>query len=199
MNRNVYHLQCSHCGLLNEKLGRRTVGDYGMKCDGCNQLLRPAATVRPFVQTGHLALRHTPNKGLGVFATQAYKKGDLVERCPAYVIASKTVKGKKINHKVLLKGLEILPYADSNVGQSLAHMVMPWHEDEKTRHSCFVMGYAMLYNHAPPTQSNVGYEGHVDPETQRLYFDITAIRDISPGEEMCHTYNLKDKLWFREG
>jgi hypothetical protein len=191
---NVYHLQCGKCGLLNEKLGRRTVGDYGPKCDGCNQPLRPPQKVRTATQTGHLELRHIPNKGLGVFATQDYKEGDLVERCPAYV-----VNDKKVNARALLRKLELLPYADSHAGQNFIHMLLPWNENGTTLHTCVVLGYGALYNHAPLRQRNILHEGYVDPETQRLYFDFTAKRDIPAGEELCSTYNRKKDLWFIEG
>ena len=183
----VRHLVCQVCGLQNEFIGARTIGDYTLKCQNCGALLSEPPPVQRVTQTNHLELRHIPNKGLGVFAGRAYQKDALVDRSPAYRVDAFYPQISKI---------ELEPYDDSLVSQNLSHMLFPWSvKGKKTPDRCMVLGYGMLFNHHP--NPNLYYQPYVDPETKRRYIDFYAERDIAEGEELCHHYTDNSRLWFR--
>ena len=178
---------CPHCGTLNEIVGRRTFGDYNPLCINCGEPVREARKIEYVGGNGRLYLQHIPSKGLGVFTRDDVKQSSVVERCPAYVIEV------GVNIMGYLRYINLLPYADSNVGQAGNHMFFPW-INNKTR--ALVLGYGMLYNHAPDHASNLAYRPYVDPETNRRYMDFIATRDVEAGSELTFTYAEAENLWF---
>ena len=175
---------CQSCGLVTEIVARRH-GDYNPLCKGCNQPVRSPKTVTDIgAVSGALQLRMIPRRGLGVFSLVNIHKGNLVERCPAFVL-----------HKISdhLRHTEMLPYTDSARSIELGHLLFPWVEDQAR---AIVVGYAMLYNHEPKNRSNVRYQPYIDPESSRRFIDFYAKRDIVAGEELTQTYASKEKLWF---
>ena len=161
-------------------------GDYNPLCSFCGKPVQ--AVVMPSAvgaeNGGLLQLRMVPGRGLGVFSLRDIADTSLVERCPAFVLDGLTES---------MKGVKTYPYTEADYKITLGHLLFPWIKDG-TR--ALVVGYAMLYNHEPPSLSNVRYEPYIDPETNRRFIDFYAKRDIVAGEELVQTYAANHKLWF---
>ena len=83
---DVTQIACTHCGTVNEIVGRRTFGDYNPLCIQCSEPVRAKRPILSAGGRGELQLRHLPGKGIGVFTRASVREGVLVERCPAYVL-----------------------------------------------------------------------------------------------------------------
>lgn len=134
---------------------------------------------------GALGLVHIPGRGLGVAARRDVPEGQLIERCPVFVLGGMSDE---------MKDTMLLPYAESKNGIILNHMTFPWLDD---RVRCIALGYAMLYNHESWEFSNIRSEPYIDPATNRRFLDIYTKRDVEAGEELCSTYAHPDRLWFQ--
>jgi SET domain-containing protein len=113
-------------------------------------------------------------KGLGVFASKEFKKGEIIETCPVTVFSSED--RKKIDNT------------------ALTHYQFSWGENEDQGAICF--GYGSLYNHSHYPNA----EFDTDMEERKIIFK--AIKDILKGEEICIDYNweLDDPTvpdWFK--
>jgi len=184
---DVSQIPCPHCGVINEIIGSRTSGDYNPLCDNCQQPVREARKISFVGGNGRLYLQHIPGKGLGVYSRRGIKKGEIIERCPAYLLKSPLVV------QALLGSLEMHPYSDSSVHLKGAHMALPWLNNKER---CFALGYGMLYNHAKATDANLAYKPYTDPDTNRRYIDYTALKDIPADVELTQTYTVTSELWF---
>lgn len=123
-------------------------------------------------------IQNLDEKGYGVVATMPIKKGEVVEEC---VVAFETIE----------PGWEYLDGAmharNQNVLSSyrFAGPTSNHPTTEGTKHAqCWVVpfGDAAIYNHS--TEPNLMW---YHESAQRLMVFI-AIRDIEPGEELCHSY-----------
>jgi SET domain-containing protein len=100
-------------------------------------------------------------KGLGIFATQDFKAGDLVESCPVILLSEKE--------------------RDHIANTLLDNYIYPWHEE--TEDACMVLGYGSLINHS--YTSNATWKQ--DYENIRMVY--SAVKNIKAGEEITVNYN----------
>lgn len=170
---------CQKCGLVFDAVNHRNPA-----CPSCHTLSRPKPPPIPVeVSNGVLYLQHS-QRGLGVYTSMPFQEGQLVERCPVFVLEGEL-------SETLLK-LNTSPYSEGD-GISFGHLLFPWVVDEVR---ALVLGYAMLYNHEPVSRSNLRYEPYIDPKTNRRFLDFRARRGIVAGEELTQTYAASDRLWF---
>lgn len=107
------------------------------------------------------------DKGRGVFALRDFKKGEILELAP------------------------VIPVSKRNVidnGEAPDGYLLEWdgiYEDEEY---CMPLGYVMLYNHSQ--SPNI----ILDQDFENYIMLVTALRDISKGEELCWNYNCD--IWF---
>lgn len=106
-----------------------------------------------------IKLGFSGDKGRGVFASRAFKKGETIEICP-----------------VILLGPED---SDTAHETELHHYLYDWGED----HSALALGLGSMYNHA--YQPNAMYL----QDFQANQITFTALRKIGAGEEICINYN----------
>lgn len=104
--------------------------------------------------------KRSGGKGRGVFALKNFKKGEIIEVCPVVPLTAK--------ESFLLKGT-ILEY-----------YIYPW---RGKKDGSVVMGYGMLYNHAP--EPNTRY--HLRYNGRKIIYK--AIKPIKKGEEILVNYN----------
>lgn len=113
------------------------------------------------------------NAGRGVFARVAIKKGEVIERCPVFVLPRK-------DYPVLKK-------------TALRDYYFMW--GKTTVAICF--GYGSLYNHS--YTPNATYKKLIKEQT----IEFVAIKDIKKDEEITANYNYgkpddKSKLWIED-
>lgn len=114
-----------------------------------------------WTQSPLICVRHIEGKGRGVFARTFIPDGTVIERVP----------------------LLILPIRDlwSPEGNScLADYVFAWNRNSVA----LALGYGSLYNHS--YEPNARYD-----DVGRNTKVFTAIRDISPGDEVTVNYNAE--------
>lgn len=107
--------------------------------------------------------------GLGVFATEDIKEGEIVEKCPLVVLQH------RMNYQI-----------DPVVWSHMYTNTCPC--DECKKHGgqfLMVLGYAQLYNHQD--NNNAAMQLHVQDE----YAEIKALRDIKKGSEIYINYGSK--------
>jgi len=179
---------CNNCGLVTEFL-TSVWNAQGSTCKGCGHVIQPLLgnKVAPASCGNQIELSHIKGKGMGVLATKDIKDGELVERCPVFVLNSTD---ETRNH---IKGLTLSPYEDGSREINMSFMLLPW---VVNGNRCIALGYAMIYNHAPVERSNVLYYPHVDQDSSRRFLDFYAKRDIKAGEELTQTYAPNNSLWF---
>ena len=97
--------------------------------------------------------------GRGVFATQRFECGSLIERAPLIVIQSRSA-------SLVVQELTVL-----------GAYCYQWDEDR----ICLALGYASLYNHS--SRPNAVYFVRDD------VIEIFALRDINPGTQIKINYN----------
>lgn len=105
-------------------------------------------------------LKRTAKKGLGVFATENIKEGDVIERAP---ILNLTPTERKHAAKTILN-----------------HYMYPW---RSTRSASVVLGYGSIYNHSFTPNADWKQDFR---SSQMVY---RAIKDIKKGEEIEINYN----------
>lgn len=103
----------------------------------------------------------TTDKGRGVFTDAFIKKDDIVEVCPVTVLSREEVEAVR----------ETIVY----------EYLFDW-SDVRGNEECLPSGFGLIYNHS----SEPNIEWDTDFATQSVIF--TALRDIEPGEELCHNY-----------
>jgi uncharacterized protein len=117
-----------------------------------------------------LAVKPTRNHGLGVFATQRFEKGDLIECCRVIVVPRTHIDITSVN-------------------SIMRHYVIDW--DGKL---AIPTGYGCYYNHS--YQPNAIHYKHID--IGEIHF--LALCDILPYEEIVFNYggypDYKEPLWF---
>lgn len=107
-----------------------------------------------------IELKRTPNKGLGVFASEDIKEGDIIERAPL---------------------LEMTPTERKHASNTiLNHYMYPW---RSTRSAALVFGYGSIYNHS--FEPNADWKQ--DFRSREMVY--RAIKDIKKGEEISVNYN----------
>lgn len=120
-----------------------------------------------------LYIRETTDRGRGVFTAQEIPAGSPIESCPAIVLSADDTERIHQTH------LHDYYFLWGTEGQS-----------------CIALGFGSIYNHA--SEPNADYEMDLENDT----IDITAIRDIAPGEEITLNYmeggQQRSELWFRE-
>lgn len=117
-----------------------------------------------------LVVKKTNERGLGVFATQPFNKGDLIECCRV-IVASRS---------------EIMI---SSAISLMRHYVVDW--DGKL---AVPTGYGCFYNHS--YQPNAIHHKHLDLNEIHFY----ALKDILPDEEITFNYggrpDYSGEVWF---
>ena len=113
----------------------------------------------PIQSSDLIEVKRTPGKGRGVFARTFIPEGTVFERTPVLVIPSD----------------EIMESADHPV---LADYVFDWGRGTVA----LALGFGSLYNHS--YQPNARYD-----DIGQLTKIFTALRDISPGDEITVNYN----------
>jgi hypothetical protein len=106
-----------------------------------------------------LDIRQTGHRGRGVFATQTFRPGDLIERCPVLVLA-----------------------ADALDDETLRRYVFDWRDITGGEHVGLALGYGSLYNHG--WLANARWEP-IAPATLK----IVAHRPIRIGDEITINYH----------
>ena len=180
---------CNNCGLVTEFL-TSVWNAQGSTCKNCGQVIQPLLgnKTEPASCGNRIEMSHIKGKGMGVLATKDIKDGELIERCPVFVISSEEGTIKKY-----VRNLKLSPYEDGGRETGMSFMLLPWIVDANR---CIALGYAMLYNHSPIDKSNVIYYPHVDPDSSRRFLDFYAKRGIKAGEELTQTYAPNNNLWF---
>ncbi|GHE64271.1 SET domain-containing protein-lysine N-methyltransferase [Streptomyces capitiformicae] len=115
-----------------------------------------------------LEIRDTAH-GRGVFATCAFRVGDVVERCPVVLVPPAEL--------VFVPHVRALAY-------SWFHWVQP-HWEKGGGAIC--LGYGALYNSCD--EPNLSWDSAADEERVIVF---TALRDIEPGEELTYKYAWPD-------
>jgi len=117
-----------------------------------------------------LIVKPTQERGLGVFATQHFEKGDLIE-CFRVLVVPKS---------------EILI---GSVFSVMRHYVIEWNNK-----LAVPTGYGCFYNHS--YRPNAIHQKHLDINEVHLH----ALIDIAPNEEITFNYggfpDYKEPLWF---
>ena len=106
-----------------------------------------------------IAIKDSPLHGLGVFACEDIKIGDIIELCP-YIV---------VDNDDLAEFNRLNDYLFGSPDQDGDYLV--------------VLGYAMMYNH--DDQPNAEWE--IDDDDHR-FVRFTALRDIKAGEEITQNY-----------
>ena len=108
----------------------------------------------------------------GVFATQNFKKGDLIHSAP------------------------VLSYPNEQHQHIEQTLLADYAFEYGKNHSAILLGYGMLFNHS--YEPNATYDINFDNHT----FDFYAYTDIQAGDEIFINYNGDvddmDPLWFNE-
>ena len=108
----------------------------------------------------------------GVFATQDFKKGELIHSAP------------------------VLSYPNEQHQHIEQTLLADYAFEYGKNHSAILLGYGMLFNHS--YEPNATYDINFDNHT----FDFFAYKDIQAGDEIFINYNGEvddmDPLWFNE-
>jgi len=104
-------------------------------------------------------IQQTSSKGLGVFAVNHIKQGEIIERCPVLVV-------NKSDKTSLYSQYDVLK-----------NYTFQWAED-----IAVVWGHGSLYNHS--NRANATY--YRDLQFNTMIFQ--SLQDIAPGEEICISY-----------
>jgi SET domain-containing protein len=111
-------------------------------------------------------IRNSPGKGRGVFATEAILAGEVIEVCPVLVLPTDPM----MDNFILIDyrfSYPCKPKSEMRPGE--LRYVIP-------------LGYGSIYNH--DDSNNAIWRQHAEYDALEFY----AIRDISPGEEICTRY-----------
>jgi SET domain-containing protein len=115
-------------------------------------------------------VRAIPRKGRGVFATRAYRAGEVIERAPVIVI-------------------------DAKHWPALRRTVLGDHVFEWGRNGmALALGQGTLYNHSGRPNA------HGEPRLREKVIEFTTARPIRRGEEITIDYRGDERertLWFK--
>ena len=121
-----------------------------------------------------LTIAPSPNRGRGVFATEAIQMNTTIEIAPVIVLTKE--------HRVLVEQTLLYDY------------IFEWGEDHKS--AAVALGYVSIYNHT--VHPNCVYEMDYESET----ISIMTIKDIDPGDELFINYNSEidqeSPVWFEQ-
>jgi len=109
-----------------------------------------------------LLLRNVRGMGRGIFAGRRFRKGEIIEICPAVPVGMRF--GKKCD------------------GEVLEHYLFQW----GPRGSAVVLGYGSIYNHS--NSPNASFR----PRMSKLELVFRALRDIEIGEQILVDYEWPD-------
>lgn len=121
------------------------------------------ATVGPTLMDG-LRVGVSPGRGRGVFATRAFKAGEVIEVSPVIVIPREQ---RELIEETIL-GDYWFEWGDAPEGENPA---------------AIALGYVSLYNHS--YDPNAAYVMDYEQRTM----EVVARRDIRAGDELVVTYN----------
>ena len=107
-----------------------------------------------------IEIKTSPGKGMGVFAVEPIKEGEVIEECHLIKLPTK----KWETSSLLVDYRFCYP-----MGENWEDYVLP-------------LGYGCIYNHND--NNNAMWRNH---PTYRA-FQFYALRDIEPGEEICTNY-----------
>lgn len=117
-----------------------------------------------------LVVKNTQSRGLGVFATQLFEKGELIECCRVIVVPRTHIDLTSVN-------------------SVMRHYVVEW--DSKI---AVPTGYGCYYNHS--YKPNAIHQKHLDLGEMHFH----ALEDILPYEEITFNYggfpSYNEPLWF---
>ncbi len=117
-----------------------------------------------------IAVRDVKRKGRGVFALKNFKRGELIEICPALIIPKRQ--------------------ADNVMKSKLEHYAFDWDKDD----IALILGYGMIYNHSYAPNAKMVHD------IGKKKSEIWAIGPIKAGDEILVNYNGAPKdmseLWF---
>lgn len=123
-----------------------------------------------------LTLKNTKDKGLGLFATKEFKKGEVIYE--AFEIAIPRGQNNEYVYHVNNKEIKL------KIGQ---HFGTP-------DHNLRLYGFDVFINHSCQANSYSEYAG--DPKKEVVSYKQIALRDIKVGEELsCNYFNY---VWERE-
>ena len=121
-----------------------------------------------------LTIAPSPNRGRGVFATEAIQMNTTIEIAPVIVLTKE--------HRNIVEQTLLYDY------------IFEWGEDHKS--AAVALGYVSIYNHS--IHPNCVYE--MDYENDRI--SIITIKDIQVGEELFINYNAEvdqeSPVWFEQ-
>ena len=121
-----------------------------------------------------LTIAPSPNRGRGVFATEAIQMNTTIEIAPVIVLTKE--------HRVLVEQTLLYDY------------IFEWGEDHKS--AAVALGYVSIYNHS--VHPNCVYEMDYENET----ISIMTIKDINAGDELFINYNAEvdqeSPVWFEQ-
>ena len=107
------------------------------------------------------------DKGRGVFATRAIRKGEIIEVSPVVPVAKGDI---------------------AENGNAPDGYLLEWDADTKGEEYAMPLGYVMLYNHGvKPTIE-------IESDFENYTMTVKAARDLKVGEEL--TWNYACDLWF---
>lgn len=121
-----------------------------------------------------LAIAPSPNRGRGVFATEAIEMNTTIEIAPVIVLTKE--------HRTIVEQTLLYDY------------IFEWGEDQKS--AAVALGYISMYNHT--IHPNCLYEMDYENET----ISIITIKDITAGDELFINYNAEvdqeSPVWFEQ-
>ena len=121
-----------------------------------------------------LTIAPSPNRGRGVFATEAIQMNTTIEIAPVIVLTKE--------HRIIVEQTLLYDY------------IFEWGEDHKS--AAVALGYVSIYNHT--IHPNCVYEMDYENET----ISIITIKDIEVGEELFINYNAEvdqaSPVWFEQ-
>ena len=127
-------------------------------------------TLRQALPNARIEVRPAGDKGRGVFARRAIRKGEVIERVPLLVLSAEE-------------------YNDGPNRSMLAGYVFAWGDGQ----FALALGYGSIYNHS--YRPNAAYEDE-EPQAKRF----VALRNIKAGEEVTVNYNgdptSRVRMWF---
>ncbi len=120
-----------------------------------------------YLKPSKIIVNYSGIEGIGVFATQDIKEGEVVERCPMVRLGWRS---NYVHDPVIWKYLYTQPKCDCTDCKN--HGFIFW----------MVLGYGMIYNHQdiPNTKWKFNYKQSIA--------DVVASKDIKAGEEIFVSY-----------
>lgn len=120
-----------------------------------------------YIQSTKIVVNYSGIEGIGVFATQDIKQGEIIERCPMVRLGWRS---NYVHDPVIWKYLYTQPKCDCDDCKN--HGFIFW----------MVLGYGMIYNHQdiPNTKWSFNYK--------QAIADVVATKDIKAGEEIFVSY-----------